>query len=115
MANTHPVFELKFYDPRIDMSNPWVREHPHPSKNAHTTGIKYVPYGPFWAHPVPPNERTYYGVCTGGASGRIRNLCNSANGMRPVIQKSDETGTSDCVCKNLWGQYGCNNESFAHC
>jgi hypothetical protein len=35
--------------------------------------------------------------------------------MRPVIEKSEETGTYSCVCKNLWGQYGCNNESFSHC
>lgn len=114
-AHTHPVFELKYYAPGIDQSNPWIREHPFPSKTAHVHGADYVPYGPYWAHRIPKNEETYYGSCTGGSAGRVRNDCNPANGMRPVIEKSEETGTYHCVCKNLWGQYGCNNESFAHC
>lgn len=118
MAHTHPVFELKFYDPGIDMTNPWIRQHPWPAKRVTSPMYKYVPYGPYWAHPIPQSEQTYYGSCTAGSSGRVQNLCNPANGMRPVIEKVDGPGDSQkhvCVCKNLWGQSGCNNESFAHC
>lgn len=109
-AYTHPVFELKFYTPSIDQVNPWIEQAPYPTKSAN------VPFGPYWARPVPKSEQTYFGSCIAkGSYESVSNYCNPANGMRPVIEKSETTSTYQCVCKNDWGQYGCNNEPFSYC
>ncbi len=115
MADGHPVFELKSYDPLINSKSQWIWEQPFPPSHHNSPKERVVQWGPYWGIEVPKNQQTFFGSCSVGPGGRPQNNCNPATGMYPVTEKNPATGNSVCVCKSNWGQAGCHDESNVHC